>query len=106
MEQYGIFYFFEHEEDKHTLVLANSSTAHHPCPEQPQARCDYAAGALLEEDVITAWQMEQELRPGKYALTDYNFETPSTSLAANIDQHRAMWVAMANSRCTITLEST
>jgi len=28
--------------------------------------------------------MEQELRPGKYALTDYNFETPSTSLAANI----------------------
>jgi type VI secretion system secreted protein VgrG len=24
MEQYGIFYFFEHEKDKHTLVLANS----------------------------------------------------------------------------------
>ena len=28
--------------------------------------------------------MEQELRPGKYALTDYNFETPSTSLAVNV----------------------
>ena len=83
MEQSGIFYFFEHEEDKHTLVLANSPTAHRPCPEQPQARYDYSAGAILDEDVITSWQMEQELRPGKYALTDYNFETPSTSLAAN-----------------------
>jgi type VI secretion system secreted protein VgrG len=28
--------------------------------------------------------MEQELRPGKYALADYNFETPSTSLGVNI----------------------
>jgi type VI secretion system secreted protein VgrG len=37
----------------------------------------------LDEDVITSWQMEQELRPGKYALTDYNFETPSTRLLAN-----------------------
>jgi type VI secretion system secreted protein VgrG len=39
---------------------------------------------MLEEDIIAGWQMEQELRPGKYALTDYNFETPSTSLAVNV----------------------
>jgi type VI secretion system secreted protein VgrG len=84
MEQYGIFYFFEHEEDKHTLILANSPTVHQPCPGQEQARYDYSAGARLEEDVISSWHMEQELRPGKYALTDYNFETPSTSLGVNI----------------------
>jgi type VI secretion system secreted protein VgrG len=84
MEQYGIFYFFEHEKDKHTLVLANSPTAHQPCPGQPKARCDFTAHAVLDEDIIHRWQMEQELRPGKYALTDYNFETPSTSLAVNV----------------------
>jgi type VI secretion system secreted protein VgrG len=84
MEQYGIFYFFEHEEKKHTLVLANSANVHQPCPGQPEARCDFSTGAMLEEDVIVGWQMEQELRPGKYALTDYNFETPSTSLAVNV----------------------
>lgn len=85
MEQYGIFYFFEHEQDKHTLVLANSPSVHQPCPEQAQARYDYSGGALLEEDVISSWHKEQELRPGKYAMTDYNFETPSTSLAVNVD---------------------
>jgi type VI secretion system secreted protein VgrG len=84
MEQYGIFYFFEHEEEKHTLVLANSPTVHKPCPGQAKVRCDFAAGITLEEDIITDWQMEQELRPGKYALADYNFETPSTSLAVNV----------------------
>ena len=34
MEQYGIFYFFEHEETKHTLVLANAPSAHAYCPGQ------------------------------------------------------------------------
>jgi type VI secretion system secreted protein VgrG len=85
MEQYGIFYFFEHEKDKHTLVLANAPSVHQPCPGQERARYDYAEGAVLEEDVITNWQKEQELQPGKYALTDYNFETPSTSLGVNVD---------------------
>ena len=84
MEQYGIFYFFEHEKDKHTLVLANSATAHQPCPGHRRPAVITRAGALLEEDIVTGWQMEQELRPGKYALTDYNFETPSTSLAVNV----------------------
>src|SRR5262245_43003794 len=84
MEQYGIFYFFEHEEKKHTLVLANSPRVHQPCPGQPRARCDFSTGAMLEEDIIADWEMEQELRPGKYALADYNFETPSTSLAVNV----------------------
>jgi type VI secretion system secreted protein VgrG len=83
MEQYGIFYFFEHEKDKHTLVLGNSSSAHQPCPGQPKARYDYTATAIEQQDVIRSWQAEYELRPGKYALTDYNFETPSTSLAVN-----------------------
>src|SRR5919198_2545377 len=84
MEQYGIFYFFEHEEKKHTLVLANSPNAHRPCPGQEKARCEQLVGAVDEEDVVTSCSMEQELRPGKYALTDYNFETPSTSLAVNV----------------------
>ena len=56
-----------------------------PARDNPRPGTTYSAGAILDEDIITAWQMEQELRPGKYALTDYNFETPSTSLAANIN---------------------
>jgi type VI secretion system secreted protein VgrG len=84
MEQYGIFYFFEHEKDKHTLVMGNKTSVHKPCPSQSKIRLDFTAGGYSkDEDFIGTWNLEQELRPGKYALTDYNFETPSTSLLAN-----------------------
>lgn len=83
MEQYGIFYYFEHEETKHTLVLGNSSSAHQPCPRQSTARYNTTVGDWDDEDVVTGWHIEQELRTGKYSLSDYNFETPSTSLLSS-----------------------
>ncbi|MGC1486080.1 MAG: type VI secretion system tip protein VgrG [Candidatus Acidiferrum sp.] len=86
MEQYGIFYFFEHEQNKHTLVMGNKPSVHKACPVQSKARVDFTGGAYLkDEDLVGSWNLEQELRPGKYAMTDYNFETPSTSLLANED---------------------
>jgi type VI secretion system secreted protein VgrG len=83
MEQYGIFYYFEHEDGKHTMVLADSASAHQACPEQESAHYSLTAGDLDSDDVITAWHVEQELRTGKYSHTDYNFETPGASLMAN-----------------------
>jgi type VI secretion system secreted protein VgrG len=82
MEQSGIFYYFEHDENQHTLVLADSPSTHEPCPVQHLAGYNLARGALDEDDVITAWRSEQEIRTGKYEVTDYNFKTPSTALSA------------------------
>ena len=83
MEHVGIFYFFEHENGKHTLVMADSTTAYQPCPGQSTAQYNQAGGGLDVEDVVTGWTMEQELRTGKYSVTDYNFKTPSTSLMSS-----------------------
>jgi type VI secretion system secreted protein VgrG len=82
MEQYGIFYFFKHEEGKHTLVLADSPTAHGSCPGQSDIRYVTISGGP-QKDVITEWHIERELRPGKYSQQDYNFETRGTNLMAN-----------------------
>jgi type VI secretion system secreted protein VgrG len=81
MEEEGICYYFEHEDSKHTLVLANDPSGHDPCPNQKTARYDFRGGSVVYEDVVTEWQYQEEFRPGKWAQTDYNFETPSTSLA-------------------------
>ncbi len=83
MEQFGIFYFFQHEDGKHTMVIADASSAHEACPAFPRAGFNLAAGGLDEDDVVNSWSEEQELRTGKYTLTDYNFKTPSTSLLAS-----------------------
>jgi type VI secretion system secreted protein VgrG len=82
MEECGIFYFFKHEQGKHTLVMADSPTAHSSCPGQSSIRHVAVSGGP-QEDVITGWHIEQELRTGKYSHTHYNFETPSTSLMAS-----------------------
>jgi len=82
MEEYGIFYFFKHEQGKHTLVLADAPAAHSSCPGQSSARFAAVAGGA-QKDVITGWHMQQELRTGKYSLEDYNFQTPSTNLMAS-----------------------
>jgi type VI secretion system secreted protein VgrG len=88
MEEEGICYFFEHDEEsaKHTLVLADDAAAHKPCPGQPKARCDFNAGGWRGEDVISEWRIEQEYRPTAWAHTDFNFETPSTSLMVTVKE--------------------
>jgi type VI secretion system secreted protein VgrG len=79
MEQEGIFYFFRHEDGKHTLVLADRKTAYQECPD---SQVKYSEGSLSANH-ITSWEHAYEFRPGKWAQTDYNFETPSTNLLAS-----------------------
>jgi type VI secretion system secreted protein VgrG len=79
MEQEGIFYWFRHEQDKHTLVLADHKGAYKDLPEK---EADYVSGApaTLLQSHILSWEHRYEFLPGKWTQTDYNFETPSTSL--------------------------
>ena len=51
------------------------------CPHVSTASYD-SGGGVENQDVVTSWHIEQELRTGKYSVDDYNFKTPSTSLLA------------------------
>ena len=78
-EEEGIFWFFEHADGKHTLVMADHKGAYVDCVEnRVDYPHDYASRAM--QDHITSWEHRYEFRTGKVAQTDYNFETPSTSL--------------------------
>jgi type VI secretion system secreted protein VgrG len=84
MEQYGIFYFFEHADGVHTLVLADSNAEFKPCPNQARARYQRTHEATVhDEDVITAWMMEHDFRTAKVSLMDFNFKTPAVNLQVN-----------------------
>jgi type VI secretion system secreted protein VgrG len=86
MEEEGIYYFFRHEKDKHVLILANDLAAHEPCPGQETARYEsHGAGVTYDEDLVSEWRYQEEFRSGAWAQTDYNFETPSTSLAVTVN---------------------
>lgn len=82
MEEEGIFYFFRHEDGKHTMILADQASAY---VAGDQKTVDYPLHytSQSEEGIITRWEHSYEFRTGKIAQTDYNFETPSTSLMTN-----------------------
>jgi len=83
MEEFGIFYYFDHTtQGKHTMVLADQSSNLPACPSSPISY-DTEVGGLADPEVINNWHVGQEVKTGKYTVTDYNFTTPSTSLLAN-----------------------
>jgi type VI secretion system secreted protein VgrG len=86
LEDEGIYYYFEHTDGKHTLVLADDSANSPPCEDLAAVRYigDSEATALPDDAVIEC-TLEQRVVVGRYAATDYNFEMPDTSLLVDAD---------------------
>ena len=84
MESAGIFYFFKHEDGKHTLILADDASAFADCA--GAATVDYGVyGTDQPQNSVIACTVEQLVIPGKYAVDDFSFETPSTDLMGSTD---------------------
>ncbi len=84
MEDEGIFYFWEHEEEMHTMVLADDTSAHVEREGQEAARVSSADSSSGTEPTITHIALEQQVTVGGYALTDYDFEQPAGDLGVNV----------------------
>ncbi|MFH0878512.1 MAG: type VI secretion system tip protein TssI/VgrG [Lentisphaerota bacterium] len=75
MEQEGIYYYFKHEEDKHTLILCDAPSKHDAVPEYEQIpyNSDTVSGSTEQ---ISEWIMEKELQTADYRLGDFDFQNP------------------------------
>ncbi len=80
MEEEGIFYTFEYANNKHTMVLADDTSAYADC--SPHSQPEYRP-ELSAPEAVSSWEHRYEFRSGKYSHTDYNFETPATNLLAS-----------------------
>ena len=60
LEQEGIFYFFKHEEGKHTLVLGDRVSAYKDCVENEVK----LAGAAAAPNHLTSWGHRYAVRSG------------------------------------------
>jgi type VI secretion system secreted protein VgrG len=80
MEEEGIFYFFEHEKSKHTLVIANTNASCKPCPKAEKVLFEPEKGIGEWEDRISAWSERSEWRSGKFTYRDHHFEMPDKTM--------------------------
>ncbi len=83
MEHFGIYYFFEHEDGKHTLVLADAKSSHSPAPGLSTVEYNPVDDAeRRESQYIETWSLGRRLQSGVFVLEDYGYKTPSANLLA------------------------
>src|SRR5690242_19216081 len=77
MEEEGIFWFADHDGKKCHMVVADDNSV---AKTAVKLRLTSIAHDTEEEDVLSWFNVAQDVRVGKTTLIDYNFETPSTQL--------------------------
>lgn len=83
MEEEGIFYYFRHEESKYELVLADSDSSHSPFKPLPEVPY-FAPGSesVGLSNFVSRLEDSYQVDTAAVALQSYNYEAPSTDLAA------------------------
>jgi type VI secretion system secreted protein VgrG len=82
LEDEGIFYFYEHKETNHILVLGDKSAAHVPIEGDAKIQFRDTAGMDAETDHIQSFRIAESIRPGAVLLRDFSFKTPKANLDA------------------------
>ncbi|HLK40619.1 MAG TPA: type VI secretion system tip protein TssI/VgrG [Polyangiaceae bacterium] len=85
LESVGIYYFFRHSDSAHTLVLADSYSAHEPVPQYetlPYRPPDANRDALIE--YVDRWVAMKRVTSGAVTLRDFDFERPNANLTAAV----------------------
>lgn len=78
MELEGIYYFFRHEADKHTMVLMDSAQQHQPFSGYETIPYHVTpSGGSTSEEGISLWSLEDQVTPGLYSIDDYDFRKPN-----------------------------
>ncbi|WP_459618836.1 type VI secretion system Vgr family protein [Bordetella sp. 2513F-2] len=83
MEHEGIYYWFRHDADGHTLVLSDDVAQHDPCPEAE--RLPYYGPdrvTVPQDEHVYSWQVAEQITPDGFATVDYDFRKPAASLDA------------------------
>lgn len=81
MEEDGIYFFFEHEEGKHTLVLADAKSSHKPIPGLDSVMyLPRVVTGRSDKESIYEIITNRSFQTGKIALNDYDYEKPTASM--------------------------
>ncbi|WP_295384030.1 type VI secretion system tip protein VgrG [uncultured Thiodictyon sp.] len=83
LEHEGIYYFHEHTDGKHLLVLADSRSAHSPAPGYETVPYFLPGqSALRDFERIDDWTLVNAVSSGAFAHSAYDFTAPRKGLLA------------------------
>ncbi|KAG8155532.1 type VI secretion system Vgr family protein [Burkholderia catarinensis] len=93
-EEWGIYYFFEHSEGKHRLVLCDSMGALKPLGDAYAAlRYEPPTGRRLDEEHIQDFSVSHALTSGAVTSVDYDYTLPRADLTVMREDPRETGLA-------------
>ena len=81
MEEEGIFYFFEHSDGQHQMVIADTPQSHQDCP--GKNTIPFFVNVGDPDDFVGAvntFLSDFQLQTGKVTMWDHNFQLPTNKL--------------------------
>lgn len=86
MEYEGIFFYFEHQDSKHKLLLGDDPAGFLVNPYQETIGWEpvQGSGFRRDEDGITQWRRQVSIVTKAWAQSDFNFETPNLHLMSTV----------------------
>ena len=86
MEEEGIYYYFEHSEEAHLLVITDNDYSSKPI-NTPSTLAFYSGtGTVAPEDTVPVFVCSEQVQSGAVTLRDFNFKKPALGLQS---QHQA-----------------
>ena len=85
MEDEGIFYFFKHEKNKHTLVLADASSACGTTIAGDPVGFLQSYNEKFPLNKVTDIRMTAAVNTGSFSAADYNYTLSATKLFSKLD---------------------
>lgn len=83
MEEWGMYYFFEHSESDHTMVIADARSSHQPLEAYSSIKFrPLSRNERMDEEDLWGWDPRRRFNTGKVTYNDYDFVKPNANLIA------------------------
>lgn len=88
LEQEGIYYYFKHQNGRHTLVLCDTMGSHLEFPGYEELHYHPRHDGATVIESLWSWVVEHEVQPGGYRVRDFDFANPRRAADAATFQDR------------------
>ena len=88
MEDEGLFWYFEHDAERHVMVIGDSPVAHTPTPDRPEVPYRPADGLGDDAECIQSMRQRAGTPFGAVAVDDFNFRWPGLDLESRLESER------------------
>ncbi len=89
LEEEGIYYYFEHSEKEHILILVDDLSQINLCSRQPNVKFESVTGDNETKTFFKDLKIKQEMKPDSVQLRDFNFKSPSFNLVSDLKSKKS-----------------